>query len=363
MSSVRILLLNTRQKIRTMGESLSKHLPAGTKYLHSDRTKWNGNESFRENDCPENDTVFVTPIHSLENVQNVNGNENNANANNNNRGSDGGKHSFDPRKIKVDINAYIEDKETAIEELSPIFLKYRTPSFKADAAILVPEMKTAEHWKIGWIQACHKMKFVNIYGKLGMTSWEFPELNRGLKMLSDSDGVHFPWYGNRHEVQAVKGPTKGSKTFNVRMSDSFSPQITWVPPNGDKFIQGDCLLTEIHRDQSFHSWVVARNEETREVVPLKTVIWRMQININVDPSKPLGERGELAGPFQQIQPEVLTHVEPVPLNALDPPHANAAQMLLWRPSRGRVGVVIAPKWVGAPPLTEKDIQNPFIYGS
>ena len=26
-------------------------------------------------------------------------------------------------------------------------------------------------------------------------------------------------------------------------------QITWVPPNGDKFLQGDCMLTEIHRDQ------------------------------------------------------------------------------------------------------------------
>ena len=41
-----------------------------------------------------------------------------------------------------------------------------------------------------------------------------------------------------------------------------------------------------------------------QVVPLKTVIWRMQINIAVDPSRPLGERGTLSGPTQQVQPEV-----------------------------------------------------------
>lgn len=352
MSIVRIIHLKSWNQVRIMGESLSKHLQAGTKYLHSDGTRWNGNESVRENDCPENEPAFVVTL--IDDDSN--------NTNNNNRGSNESKHGFDPKKIKVEVNAYIEDKAIAIEETSPIFVKYKTPSFKADAAVMVPEMKNPEHWKIGWVQACHKMKFVNIYGKLGMTSWEFPELNRGLKMLSDSDGMHFPWYGNRHEVQTIRGPTKGSKTFNIRMSDSFSPQITWVPPNGDKFLQGDCMLTEIHRDQSFHSWVVARNEETKEVVPLKTVIWRMQINIDIDPTKPLGERGSLGGPAQQIQPEVLSYNEPVPPNALDPPHCNAAQMLLWRPTKGRVGVVIAPKWAGAPALTERDIRNPFIVG-
>lgn len=360
MSIARILLLTTRKNVRIMGEKLSKQLQAGTNFLHSDGTVWNENENLRDNDNSA-EPVLLGQLEALKEGTNLNTNDNNKNNKNNNFSPRGSHSGFDPRKIKVDVNAYIEDKDILIEESSPIFVKYKTPSFKADAAILVPEMKTAENWKIGWVQACHKMKFVNIYGKLGMTSWEFPELNRGLKMLSDSDGVHFPWYGNRHEVQAVSGPTKGSKTFNVRMSDSFSPQITWVPPNGDKFVQGDCMLTEIHRDQSFHSWVVARNEETKEVVPLKTVIWRMQINIAVDPTKPLGQRGSLMGPDKQIQPEVLNYNEPIPQNALAPPHANAAQMLLWRPTKGRVGVVISPKWLGAPILTERDIKNPFIY--
>jgi len=355
MFNVRNVLFRAQLNIRIMGEGLSKQLQTGVNRLHSDRSYCNGNDNLRSDDNEENENGFVVRLDSGDGAEDLNKNENN-----NKKSSE--SHGFDPHKIKVQVNAYIEDKQIAIEENSPIFVKYKTPSFKAEAAVLVPEMKTPEHWKIGWVQACHKMKFVNIYGRLGMTSWEFPELNRGLKMLSDSDGVHFPWYGNRHEVQSVRGPTKGSKTFNIRMSDSFSPQITWVPPNGDRFIQGDCQLTEIHRDQSFHSWVVARNEETKQVVPLKTVIWRMQINIDVDPTKPLGERGKLLGPDQQIQPEVLSYNEPIPPNALDPPHANAAQMLLWRPAKGRVGVVIAPKWAGAPPLTERDIRNPFITG-
>jgi len=191
-------------------------------------------------------------------------------------------------------------------------------------------------------------------------------------MLSDSDGLHFPWYGNRNEVQSVYGPTRGEKTFNIRMADSPSAEISWVPPTWvplrrwlswtwwRSFLFGDCKLTEIHRDQSFHSWVVARNEDTKQVVPLKTVIWRMQVNIGINPDQPLGKRSKLLGPIQQIQPEVLGSNVAIPPNALDPPHANAAQMLLWRPAEGRVGVVIAPKWPGAPPLTEKDIRNPFL---
>ena len=99
---------------------------------------------------------------------------------------------FDPKMIIVEVNAFIEDKEPAIEETST-YVKHDSHTFIANATVIVPKMKSREHWKIGWVQACHKMKFVNIYGKLGMTSWEFPELNRGLKMLSDSDGMHFPW--------------------------------------------------------------------------------------------------------------------------------------------------------------------------
>ena len=36
---------------------------------------------------------------------------------------------------EVQVNAYIEDKQIAIEESSPIFVKYKTPSFKAEAAV------------------------------------------------------------------------------------------------------------------------------------------------------------------------------------------------------------------------------------
>jgi len=329
-----IRLFINSQSHRIMGSSFGRpQLWQERKNFHVN----NGNDSLRNDDDEDSKALETTP--SILNIANIDANiDANDNANNNNRNSNNERKSakdFDPNSIKVQVNAYIEDKPTAIEEASSIFVKYKTPSFKAEAAVLVPEIPSSEHWKIGWVQACHKMKFVNIYGRLGMTSWEFPELNRGLKMLSDSDGLHFPWYGNRNEVQSVYGPTRGKKTFNIRMSDSFSPQITWVPPNGDRFMNGDCKLTEIHRDQSFHSWVVARNEDTKQVVPLKTVIWRMQVNIGINPDMPLGKRSKLLGPIQQIQPEVLGSNVAIPPNALDPPHANAAQMLLWRPAEGR----------------------------
>jgi len=364
MFRVRFLLSNAKSNAEAMGEIFSKRAQFGVNRFNSDRACSNGNDNLRNTEEDEAGPKFLS-LESADGVEDPNTNDNNSylrnrfNQNNNRASVTKG---FDPTKIKVQVNAYIEDKETTIEEKSPVFVKYKTPSFKAEAAVMVPEMKTNEHWKVGWVQACHKMKFVNIYGKLGMTSWEFPELNRGLKMLSDSDGVHFPWYGNRHEVRSVFGPTN-TQTFNIRMSDSFSPQITWVPPNGDKFEPGDCKLTEIHRDQSFHSWVVARNEITEQVVPLKTVIWRMQINIDIDPTKPLGQRGTSTGPSKQIQPEVLTHNEPIPPNALVRPHCNAAQMLLWRPDPSRnerLGVVIPPKWEGAPTLTQADVKNPVI---
>ena len=52
-----------------MGESLSKHLQAGMKC----GTSWNGNESIRENDCPENEPAFVEMfINDINNNNNTN---------------------------------------------------------------------------------------------------------------------------------------------------------------------------------------------------------------------------------------------------------------------------------------------------
>ena len=102
---------------------------------------------------------------------------------------------FDPKKIKIEVNAYIEDENPAIKETWS-YVKYSSPMFIANATVTVPEMKSLEHWEIGWVQALHKSKNVNTYGELGMSSWEFPELNRGLEMINDSDGVNYPFYGH-----------------------------------------------------------------------------------------------------------------------------------------------------------------------
>lgn len=72
------------------------------------------------------------------------------------------------------------------------------------------------------------MEFHNTYGKLGFSSWEFPDLNNGqLHMISDSDGHNFPFYGNSPvEVALISGPKSQSTLHRVSINDNFDPQIS-----------------------------------------------------------------------------------------------------------------------------------------
>ena len=47
--------------------------------------------------------------------------------------------------MQVQVNAYIEDKETTVEEKSPVFVKYKTPSFKAEAAVIRIDVAVTGH--------------------------------------------------------------------------------------------------------------------------------------------------------------------------------------------------------------------------
>ena len=38
---------------------------------------------------------------------------------------------------------------------------------RAFATLIAPPIRSDEHWKIGWIQACTHMEFVNTYGFYG----------------------------------------------------------------------------------------------------------------------------------------------------------------------------------------------------
>ncbi|XP_071607367.1 protein FAM78B isoform X1 [Heliangelus exortis] len=243
--------------------------------------------------------------------------------------------------VVSDVSATIEPAATAIEESSPVVLRYRTPYFRASARVLMPPIARRHTWVVGWIQACNHMEFYNTYSDLGVSSWELPDLREGrVKAISDSDGVSYPWYGNTTETVTLVGPTNKISRFSVSMNDNFYPSVTWAVPVSNSNVP---LLTRIKRDQSFTTWLVAMNTTTKEKIILQTIKWRMRVDIEVDPMQLLGQRARLVGRTQQEQPRILSRMEPIPPNALVKPNANDAQVLMWRPKRGQPIVVIPPK--------------------
>ncbi|KAI4828522.1 hypothetical protein KUCAC02_022604 [Chaenocephalus aceratus] len=243
--------------------------------------------------------------------------------------------------VVYDLSATIDHCPTVIEENSPIVLRYKTPYFKASARIVMPPIPRNETWVVGWIQACTQMEFYNTYGDVGMSSWELPQLREGLvRAISDSDGVSYPWYGNTTETVTIVGPTSKPSRFIVSMNDNFYPSVTWAVPVSES---NTPLLTNIKRDQSFTTWLVALNTTSREKILLHSIKWRMRVDIAVDPCLPLGCRARLVGRVHQDQPRVLNRMEPIPPNAMGRPNANDAQVLMWRPRRGPPLVVIPSK--------------------
>ncbi|XDV26947.1 hypothetical protein PO909_030561 [Leuciscus waleckii] len=232
--------------------------------------------------------------------------------------------------VVYEVSASIDQCPTIIEENSPIVLRYKTPYFRASAGIVMPPVPRNETWTVGWIQACTQMEFFNTYGDIGMSSWELPELREGrVKAISDSDGVSYPWYGNTTETVTLSGPTSKPSRLTVSMNDNFYPSVTWAVPISNS---NTPMLTHITRDQSFITWLVALNADTKERIVLQTVRWRMRVDIEVDPSMPLGSRAKLMGRPHQEQPHILSNNEPIPPN-----------VLMWRPRRGQPLVVIPPK--------------------
>lgn len=173
------------------------------------------------------------------------------------------------------------------------------------------------------------------------SSWELPDLQEGkIEAISDSDGVNYPWYGNTTETCTIVGPTKRDSRFVISMNDNFYPSVTWAVPVSESNV---AKLTDIYRDQSFTTWLVATNTSTNDMIILQTLHWRMQLSIEVNPSRPLGQRARLREPVAQDQPKILSKNEPIPPSALVQPNANDAQVLMWRPTHGQPLVVIPPK--------------------
>lgn len=55
------------------------------------------------------------------------------------------------------------------------------------------------------------------------------------------------------------------------------------------YVLGPANLTRIARDQSFYVWLVVWDMTLQKAYILKTIMWNMQLQIDVDPNKPLGE--------------------------------------------------------------------------
>ncbi|XP_077987070.1 protein FAM78B-like [Glandiceps talaboti] len=242
-----------------------------------------------------------------------------------------------------ELIAAIDRTPTVIDESSQTVLRYKTPYFRASAKIRFPPVRNAEVWQVGWIQVCTDMRFINTYGDYGYASWEIPALkHKTSESVSDSDGKNYPWYGATTEVATIQGPTPGYSNLYLRMNDNFHPSITWDLPVRNT---NNAKLTQVTRDQSFTVWLVAMNRTTNRIVVLKTIHWKMQLEIDVDPTEKLGNRAHLKGAIEQEQPTVLKHGECVIAHeAFHPPNANEAQMLVWYPTNGNTVLVVPPKY-------------------
>lgn len=161
-------------------------------------------------------------------------------------------------------------------------------------------------------------------------------------MVSDADGRQYPWYGSKHEVQTIHGPTTLNQPITVHMNDNFFPQVTWYIPNSS--FDKKPRLTYIYRKQKFYTFLVAKDVETGNYHTLKSISWTMELNVDVDPTNPLGKRATLLGPFEQETPVVLddnTRIKLEP-HAMKPPNANNSQALVWRPSCGDPKIIVPP---------------------
>ena len=161
-------------------------------------------------------------------------------------------------------------------------------------------------------------------------------------MISDSDGKNFPWYGNKSEVCLIKGPIASSSSHTVHMNDNFCPHITWDLPVSSSKIKKP-KLTNVKREQSFTTWLVAMDVTNGSFIVLKTVKWKMKLEIEVDPTKELGKRAKLISEPIQSQPEIIKNNIDIPECALYPPNANSSQYLIWRPNDRKSFVIINPK--------------------
>ena len=125
------------------------------------------------------------------------------------------------------------------------------------------------------------------------------------------------------------------------MNDNFHPHVTWdIPTSQERKVK----LTNIKRDQSFYTWLVAMDVVNGQMIVLKTIKWRMKLEIKINIDGPIGRRASLVSPMPQ-QPQILSKNIKIPNCALYPANANTAQTLVWRSFKKPPQIVVPPKYI------------------
>jgi len=269
------------------------------------------------------------------------------------------------KSIVAHVEVYRNPQPTKVEEKNDKVIVFRTPTMRAKATCTVPPVPAGHVWTIGWVQSCHYMNFVNVYGHLGFTSWEFPQLNLKMAGVNDSDGESYPFYGHEKEICQIRGPTARETSFVVSMSDSPASHVTLRVPS--KHGSQDGLdLTNINRKQKFTAWLIAFNDVSGECIELKCLDWELDVAMIVSHQATCGNRVRLLDPKEQALPRINIQLPRIPQCARSPPDANHAQMLVFRPHTSKqnlkqVKVIVAPQIRGHSTPTERELQNDQVY--
>jgi len=147
-------------------------------------------------------------------------------------------------------------------------------------------------------------------------------------------------------------------------------QVTWYVPIVDDAGSRSRHphLTKVTRLQRFLTYLVVHSanlpsspllSESCHLHVLKAVSWSVEVTINVDPMKPVGERVTFVGPARQCDPEVIdvTDAPSLTENAVQPPNANSSQTLIWWPADTNEEPVVIVKPLLPTPSIMKALQT------
>jgi hypothetical protein len=144
----------------------------------------------------------------------------------------------------------------------------------------------------------------------------------------------------------VNGPSDKPQDIKISMHDNFYPQVTWAVPS-QKCSSYEPKLSNVHRHQHFYTWLVAKNVNTDKYYILKTMQWKANIEIAVNPFAEVGKRCCLIkDEFSRNSKDCFPDTNKViPRHVLHPPNANSAQTLIWRSRKdGSANIVVPPQW-------------------